>query len=106
MLHPMNNHGWLICLLLSLQLTAQTELTVMHSTDLHAHTHNWLKMASCIKEQRRKLGEKLILLDCGDSIQGTPEGWLSKGKVALPFLNQLSYDAWIRGNHELYFCVT
>lgn len=41
-----------------------------------------------------------ILLDSGDTFQGTPEGNLSKGMATVALMNQLGYSAALIGNHD------
>ncbi len=41
-----------------------------------------------------------ILLDSGDTFQGTPEGNLSKGMATVDLMNQLGYSASAVGNHD------
>ena len=88
------------------------ELVVLQTTDIHAHfTYDdateghgdWLRLATLIKKERRLAGgrDRCLLIDCGDTIQGTLIGALSKGDVSVVMLDVLKYDAWILGNHEL-----
>jgi 2',3'-cyclic-nucleotide 2'-phosphodiesterase (5'-nucleotidase family) len=39
-------------------------------------------------------------VDCGDTIQGTPESLATRGRVMIDALAHLACDAWIPGNHE------
>lgn len=41
-----------------------------------------------------------ILLDSGDTFQGTPEGTLTKGMASVKLMNQLGYSAAEIGNHD------
>ena len=41
-----------------------------------------------------------ILLDSGDTFQGTPEGNLTKGMATVKLMNQLGYSAVEAGNHD------
>ena len=41
-----------------------------------------------------------ILLDSGDTFQGTPEGTLTRGVASVTLMNQLGYSAAVVGNHE------
>jgi 2',3'-cyclic-nucleotide 2'-phosphodiesterase (5'-nucleotidase family) len=41
-----------------------------------------------------------ILLDSGDTFQGTPEGNLTKGMATVTLMNQLGYSAAVVGNHD------
>ncbi len=92
------------------------ELTILNTTDIHAefawdNTINpegdWLRLATLIRRERERAGgeKHCLLIDCGDSIQGSLIGQLSSGEVGIIMLNKLNYDAWIPGNHELDFGV-
>lgn len=41
-----------------------------------------------------------LLLDSGDTFQGTPEGNFSKGMATVELMNQLGYSAVVPGNHD------
>lgn len=100
--------------LLSVPLTSlsrNVEITLVHTTDLHGHI--WptvdydgnddlggiLRCASKI-ESIREEKSNVLLIDCGDSYQGSPESYLSEGKLIVDAFNVLDYDAWVLGNHE------
>ena len=93
-----------------------TEVVILQTTDIHAHLStkqptlnrgNWLKLATLIKIEREKAGgiDHCLVIDCGDTIQGTLVGALSKGDISILVLDSLRYDSWILGNHELDFGV-
>lgn len=84
-------------------------LVILQTADIHGAFEaeeedegGWLRMASLIREQREAAGEEnTLLIDCGDTIQGTFTASHSRGEIAAAMLNHLDYDAWIFGNHEL-----
>lgn len=89
----------------------QVDLTILHTTDLHGYIWptkdydglenrgGFLRCASMI-ESIRTQKEDVLLIDCGDTFQGSPENYLAEGKLIIDGLNQLKYDAWVLGNHE------
>jgi 2',3'-cyclic-nucleotide 2'-phosphodiesterase (5'-nucleotidase family) len=102
----------LIALLLVGNATAEeTVLTILQTTDLHAHVAwapdadvngDWLRLATVVREQREAAGrENSLLIDCGDTVQGTLIGEVSKGRVATSLINIMDFDVWVPGNHEL-----
>ena len=108
--------GWLVVLALILALPAGAEiaeLQVLATTDLHAHldrgegeenSGGWLRVATLIRQRREAAGsEKTLLVDCGDTVEGTFIGLVSRGEVALDLLKALKYDVWVPGNHEFDF---
>ena len=42
----------------------------------------------------------MLLVDCGDAIQGSAESWLTGGKTMVRAMEWLKYDAWTLGNHD------
>ena len=87
-------------------------ITVLHTTDLHGHVlpsssyegnrrfGGLLRCAAVIEAVRRE-EPHVLLLDCGDVVQGSVESWLTRGKVMIRALDALQYDAWVPGNHDL-----
>jgi len=122
----------LLCLPLS---AAHVKLTVLATTDLHGNIYHrsiiistrpadrgLAKIATLIRAARAANPNNL-LIDCGDTIQGTPLEYVYQTYVrtsqlpvkltfpAEPFLhdpmmlamNALGYDAMVVGNHEFNF---
>ncbi len=95
-------------------------LTVLATTDLHGHIfpYDYLegraaerglaKVASYVKQVRARQPNTL-LVDCGDTFQGTPLAYLyaekfsSEQNPVVAAMNALAYDAMAVGNHEFNF---
>jgi 2',3'-cyclic-nucleotide 2'-phosphodiesterase (5'-nucleotidase family) len=95
-------------------------ITLLDTTDTHGRIEPWdyyagkpaniglAKIATLIKQQRAESPEAL-LLDCGDTIQGTPLAYYfaskdtSKPNPMIAAFNLLHYDAMAVGNHEFNF---
>ncbi len=85
------------------------KIRILQTTDVHSfieHSDNpqeggWLRLATMIKQHRQK--EDCLLIDCGDTIQGSLSAIASRGEAAVEMLNYLKYDFWVPGNHELDF---
>ncbi len=86
-------------------------IRILHTTDLHGHiepatdydgTPDQGGIARCATAIRRLRSEipDTILLDNGDTLQGTPVSFLTGGEVMVRILEELRYDAWNWGNHE------
>ena len=97
-------------LFLSLFLLADDTktLTIFSTSDIHSSLSNdgnrgsWLKVGSLLKKHRPKeLMDQSLLIDCGDTIQGTIYGYYSRGEAEMTLLKAMQYDAWVPGNHEL-----
>ncbi|WP_405446719.1 5'-nucleotidase C-terminal domain-containing protein [Streptomyces achromogenes] len=108
-------------------------LTVMGTTDLHGHVFNWdyfkdaeysdkagnamglARIATLVKQVREEKGRRnTLLLDAGDTIQGTPLTYYyakvdpitAKGGPVHPMaraMNAIGYDAAALGNHEFNY---
>ncbi|CAL9602982.1 bifunctional metallophosphatase/5'-nucleotidase [Streptomyces sp. enrichment culture] len=108
-------------------------LTVMGTTDLHGHVFNWdyfkdaeysdkagnamglARIATLVNQVREEKGRRnTLLLDAGDTIQGTPLTYYyakvdpitTKGGPVHPMaraMNAIGYDAAALGNHEFNY---
>ena len=95
-------------------------LTVLATTDMHGNVwpHDYLlgrpverglaKVATYVKQVRARQPNTL-LVDCGDTFQGTPLAYLyaekypSEPNPVVAAMNALGYDAMAVGNHEFNF---
>ena len=116
----------LVCLLLSAGLglgafaVERTKVTVLSTTDLHAHvapvdyftnrpTQDGLAKIQSLVLQARKADPTLLLIDCGDTIQGTPLGYYHmryQPQLTDPMMltmNHMGYVSMTVGNHEFNF---
>lgn len=89
----------------------EVALTILHTCDLHGNilpTENYdgqpnlggLARCATVIRQVRAAQPNTILVDAGDTVQGTAVSYLSDGRVMVRLLNLLRYDAWVWGNHE------
>jgi len=101
-------------LLLGLGLLAQTvDLRILQTADVHAavdhsrrdpESGGWLRIATLINRLRKEAGpERTLVIDCGDTCQGTLLGASTQGGIGPAMLNAVGYDFWIPGNHEFDF---
>jgi 2',3'-cyclic-nucleotide 2'-phosphodiesterase/3'-nucleotidase len=98
----------------------RAQVTIMSTTDLHGNilpidyytnkpdSRGLAKIASIVR-QTRKENPQMLLLDSGDTIQGTPLEYVHVKKNPAPpdpmmlSMNALKYDAMAVGNHEYNF---
>lgn len=98
----------------------RVQITVLSTTDLHGHifpidystnrpsAHGLAKVATLIREAR-KTAPDLLLIDAGDTIQGTPLAYYHNRVNNSPVdpmmltMNALDYDSMTPGNHEYNF---
>ena len=97
-------------LILALMSTActpkETRLTFIETTDTHGAFQECANDAAVIKQMKSELGDRLILLDNGDNLQGTPYQYCSNHNPENPnlvsaFLNFFPYDVIGVGNHDI-----
>ncbi len=98
----------------------RTHVTVLSTTDLHGHVHpvdyytdepaeNGLAKIATLIHRARQLDPQLILLDSGDTIQGTPFAYYTavidppRRNPMMVAMNELDFDALAVGNHEFNF---
>lgn len=98
----------------------RTTITLLQTTDLHANLLAWdyytgqtaewglAKVATLVKRER-ELDPEAVLLDSGDTIQGTPLGYYyaaidqnAPHPMAVA-MNALKYDVAALGNHEFNY---
>ncbi len=84
---------------------------ILQTTDLHGRIlddpetgSSWLRLATVIEQKRDEYGEEnVLLIDCGDTVQGSFEAAYTRGMIAARLINALDYDVWVPGNHEIDF---
>lgn len=83
-------------------------LYVLETTDLHGNFDDAMsKTAHYIREMEQQYGDNLLLLDCGDCLQGTPYIFYYNNIDTLSehifthFFNYLPYTAIEMGNHDI-----
>ncbi len=99
---------------------ARETITLLSTTDIHGHIEpidyysnkpanlGLAKIATLVKEQRAD-APKALLLDCGDTTQGTPLAYyfavkdLKPKNPTIAAFNAMHYDAMAVGNHEFNF---
>lgn len=103
----------ILSLLLALCAAASAEtIAVYHTSDVHGwyspRPARWDKENStrsiggypALAALIEKETTPYLLLDSGDTFQGTPEGILTKGMASITLMNQLGYNALVPGNHD------
>lgn len=95
------------------------EIKIIHTTDVHGSFFPYDFINSCkrkgslarvstyVKKLRKEYGERLLLLDGGDILQGQPTCYYcnyintEKTNVAARVINLMKYDAETIGNHDI-----
>ena len=84
----------------------ETTLTFIEATDTHGRYDEFANDAYLLKQMKAELGNRLILLDNGDDMQGTPFQYCSNQDAQHPnlvseVLNFFPFDAVCVGNHDI-----
>ena len=84
----------------------ETHLTFLETTDTHGAYLEFAKDAAVIRQMKKELGDRLILLDNGDNLQGSPYQYCSNRDAEHPnlvsaTLNFFPYDVIGVGNHDI-----
>ena len=84
----------------------ETTLILLETTDTHGRYDEFANDAFVIKQMKAELGDKLILLDNGDDLQGTVFQYCSNQDAEHPnlvseVLNYFPYDVVCVGNHDI-----
>jgi 2',3'-cyclic-nucleotide 2'-phosphodiesterase (5'-nucleotidase family) len=86
------------------------KVVILHTNDFHGaiepETRNsgeaggLVNLVSLIDQFRAEDPERTLLLDAGDTFQGTYLSNSTQGEVVMAAMNIAGYDAWALGNHE------
>ncbi len=87
-------------------------LTILHTNDVHSRIDPFpmdgtryqglggVARRAAIIKQIRATERNVLLLDAGDTVQGTPYFNFFKGQVEMEMMSKLQYDAATVGNHD------
>lgn len=85
-------------------------LTILHTNDIHGHAEPFTDnnklvggiahLAERIKKERAEDPDHTLLLDAGDSVQGSPISDFFNGKPIAEAMNDIAYDVMTLGNHD------
>jgi 2',3'-cyclic-nucleotide 2'-phosphodiesterase (5'-nucleotidase family) len=97
------------------------DLTILHTSDLHgavlpfndyanrpSNKGSLAQVATMVEEIRESAGHRVLLLDSGDTLQGTPfeqfvhVRW-GEASPTIEAMNRIGYEAMAVGNHEFNF---
>lgn len=104
--------------------TATLNLSLAATTDVHGHIRGWdyygdrsdsarglARAATVVDSLRRANAGRVILVDAGDLLQGTPLAYVaarmlpSRPNPVIAAMNVMHYDAAVIGNHEFNYGV-
>lgn len=81
---------------------AARPVAILYTHDVHCAIDENIGYAgvAAYASAYEKQGYDVILVDCGDAVQGGPIGTLSEGEYIIDIMNEMGYDVAAIGNHE------
>ena len=78
---------------------------IIHTNDVHCGYEDNIGYdgLALYKKELEQRYDNVLLVDCGDAIQGTSLGVISKGEALIRMMNHVGYDLATLGNHEFDF---
>ena len=78
------------------------DIVILYTNDIHCAVDSGIGYAglASLQKQYEADGNTVLLVDCGDAIQGEPIGTLSEGEYIIDIMNAVGYDVAAIGNHE------
>lgn len=82
-------------------------VVILFTNDMHCGVNDniTVKGIAYMKNALEASGRQVLLVDCGDAVQGDTIGTLSKGEYIIDIMNELGYAVAIPGNHEFDYTV-
>ena len=97
----------LLCILMLFSLIScnnnkSNDVVILFTNDVHCGIDENIGYSglSSYKKEMEEQYENVVLVDCGDFLQGSYEGTVSKGLYLTEIMNAVGYDFVIFGNHE------
>ncbi len=85
--------------ILDIPADLQGKTVILHTNDVHGAVENYAQVAM-LKNELKRRGAEVLLVDAGDFSQGTPYVSTTKGADAITLMNAAGYDIATLGNHE------
>lgn len=87
------------------QLESHPELFVRDGKETIERAGGFARVAEAIRQIRAEQHGEVLVLDAGDTLQGSGVAALTQGKALIPSLNAIGFDAAIPGNWEVVYGV-
>ncbi len=83
------------------------DIVILFTNDIHCGIEDGVTLAGVTyyKNLMKEKTDYVTLVDCGDAIQGSYLGSVSKGELLIDAMNAAGYDIAIPGNHEFDYGV-
>ncbi len=87
------------------QLKAHPELFKRDGKETVEQAGGFARVAEAIRRIREERGGEVLVLDAGDTLQGSGVAAATQGKALVPALNAIGFDAAVPGNWEVVYGV-
>ncbi|MEE0969959.1 MAG: bifunctional UDP-sugar hydrolase/5'-nucleotidase [Clostridia bacterium] len=78
------------------------DIIILYENDVHCAVEGYSKLAA-MKNELKQTYKYVGVVSCGDYIQGSSLGAISRGEYIIELMNLVGYDAITLGNHEFDF---
>ena len=80
----------------------KSDVVILYTNDVHCAVDTGMGYAGVafLEDYYTEEGCEVVLVDCGDAVQGEPIGTISTGEYIIDIMNKMDYDVAIPGNHE------
>lgn len=78
------------------------DIIILYENDVHCAVEGYSKLAT-MKNELKQTYKHVGVVSCGDYIQGSSLGAISRGEYIIELMNLVGYDAVTLGNHEFDF---
>ena len=78
------------------------DIIILYENDVHCAVEGYSKL-SAMKNELKQTYKHVGVVSCGDYIQGSSLGAISRGEYIIELMNLVGYDAVTLGNHEFDF---
>ena len=83
-------------------VTEKGDVVILYTNDVHCAVDTGMGYSGVafLEDYYTEAGCEVVLVDCGDAVQGEPIGTISRGEYIIDIMNKMDYDVAIPGNHE------
>ena len=83
------------------------DIIIIHTNDVHCGVQDNIGYDGLMlyKKQLQQKYKDVLVVDCGDHLQGATIGLLTQGEDIIDMMNEIGYDAAVLGNHEFDYGV-
>lgn len=83
----------------------QDDIVILFTNDVHCAVEEGIGYAGLVAYEKNWKAQTphVVLVDCGDAVQGDAIGTATQGQYPIDIMNQAGYDFAVPGNHEFNY---